>query len=297
MNRNATRTTLYALGFRQIEAVGTLDAFWNLVRKRPPDLALVEAQPDRDVCDAIQHLRTGAAGHNPFIVVIVTAWDNTNGLVGRVINSGADDLVLRPFSTATLGTRIKSHIERRKGFVITTDYVGPDRRKDGNRPSDVDLFEPPNSLKMKARDRMSPEQVAQRLDAELKVACDILHSEKLRRDSFQVCILWRLIQAQLPAHALTNSDVQKLRHLAASIETRCQELQIEHAGEWCQSILAAVEGIEMGVDRNASMHLLGHAALSLNQLFSPEKSTQEHLTQIDATVAIILARAEPAMAS
>jgi DNA-binding response OmpR family regulator len=297
MNRNATRAALYSLGFRQIEAVGTLDAFWNLVRKRPPDLAMCEAQPDQDVCQAIQQLRVGAAGHNPFIVVIVTAWNNSNGLVEKVLNCGADDLVLRPFSTATLGARIKTHVERRKGFVITTDYVGPDRRGDPNRFSNVELFEPPNSLQMKARDRLSADVVAQRMDAELKVACDILHSEKLRRDAFQICILWRLIQSRRPAAGTTSADIVKIKELTRTVEARCHELQIEHAGEWCQSILAAIEGVEMGVDRNASMHLLGHAALSLNQLFSPEKSTNEHLTQIDATVAVIHARTETAIAS
>ena len=45
-----------------------------------------------------------------------------------------------------------------------------------------------------------------------------------------------------------------------------------------------------GVDRNAAMHLLGHAALSLNHVFHGEKSTNEILTEIDATVAIIRAR-------
>lgn len=297
MNRNATRTALYALGFRQIETVGTLEAFTSLVSKRPPDLAVCEAQPDRDVCEAIQGLRVGTTGHNPFIVVIVTAWDNSNGLVRRVIDSGADDLVLRPYSTATLGARIKSHVERRKGFVITTDYVGPDRRSDATRPSNVELFQPPNSLQMKARDRLSPDVVAQKLDAELKVACDILHSEKLRRDAFQICILWRLIQAQHPASGAKSAEVVKIKDLTRSVAARCRELQIEHAGEWCESIMAAVEGIELGVDRNASLHLLGHAALSLNQLFSPEKSTNDHLTQIDATVAVIHARDEKALAS
>jgi len=297
MNRNATRTTLYTLGFRHIEAVGTLDAFWNQVRKRPPDLAVVEAQPDKDVCEAIQALRTGATGYNPFIVVIVTAWGNTDGLVGRVINSGADDLLLRPFSTATLGARINTHTERRKGFVVTTDYVGPDRRKDPKRESEIELLQPPNSLRMKAKDRMSPEQVAQKLETELKLATDILHSEKLRRDAFQICILWRLIQARLPIVLPTNPDVVKLKNLTRSVEQRCVDIEVEHAGEWCQSILAAIDGIECGVDTEASMHLLGHAALSLNQLFSPEKQTSEHLTHIDATVAIIHARTQTALAS
>ncbi len=40
------------------------------------------------------------------------------------------------------------------------------------------------------------------------------------------------------------------------------------------------------------MHLLGHGALSLHQVFHPEKSAAEQLTEIDATVAII-AGAQP----
>jgi hypothetical protein len=218
--------------------------------------------------------------------------------VGRVLDSGADDLVLRPFSAATLGQRIRTHVERRKGFVVTTDYVGPDRRRDATRPSNVNLFDPPNSLEMKVRFGLSPEVVAQRLDAELKVACDILHSEKLRRDAFQICILWRLIQSRPAAAPANLADLDKLRALTRSVESRGVDMQIEHADEWCQSILAAIEGLQYGVDRTASLHLLGHAALSLNQLFSPEKTTSDHLTHIDATVALIHARSEsPAIAS
>jgi hypothetical protein len=54
--------------------------------------------------------------------------------------------------------------------------------------------------------------------------------------------------------------------------------------------MAAVEGLMMGVDRTASLHLLGHAGLSLHQVFHPEKSATDQLSEIDATVAIIRAR-------
>ncbi|HEY1710694.1 MAG TPA: response regulator [Rhizomicrobium sp.] len=294
MNRNATRTTLYALGFKQIDSVGSMEAFRSRIRKRPPDLVLCEAQPDSEVCDAVRSLRHGTAGYNPFIVVIVTAWDSIDSLVQRVLDCGADDLLLRPFSTAMLESRIKTHVERRKGFIVTTEYVGPDRRREANRSSSVDLFDPPNSLQMKARDHLAPEIVAQRLDLELKVALDILHSEKLRRDSFQICVLWRLLQLQTPG--TIGPEAAKLRDLTHSVENRCRELEISHTADWCQSILAGLDGINAGVDRSASLHLLGHAALSLNQLFSPEKSTGEHLAEIDAAVAVIRAR-DVAMAS
>jgi len=290
-NRTATRAAMYALGFRKTENVSTLEAFLESVQKSPPDIALCEAQGGaEDLCATIQQLRQGAAGHNPFIVIIVTAWEKNTAMINRVVSSGADDLLLRPFSTALLGQRIETHIERRKGFVITTDYVGPDRRRDSNRPSNVDLFEPPNSLKMKAKDKLAPEVIARRLDVELKGAREKLTSEKLRRDSFQVCILWRLIQDAAVVAGQNSPDLVKLQALAKSIETRCTDNEFQPAVEWCQSVLAAAEGLALGVDRNASMHLLGHAALSLHQVFHPEKSAADQLSEIDATVALIRAR-------
>jgi DNA-binding response OmpR family regulator len=296
-NRTATRAALYNLGFRRIEAVSNLETFAECIRRRPPDLAVCEAQgAEAELCGMIQSLRQGTSGYNPFIVIIVTAWENHGPLVTRVINSGADDLLLRPFSTATLGTRIRTHIERRKGFVITSEYVGPDRRG-GGRPSNVELFEPPNSLKMKVQERLNPEQAAQRLDAELKTAREVLNSEKLRRDAFQICVLWRLMQESMPGSGKYDVDLTRLKDVTTAVARRCEGTEFEPALEWCDSVLAAVEGLEMGVDRNASMHLLGHAALNLNQVFSPEKTTSDHLHEIDATVAIVKSRTETALAS
>jgi DNA-binding response OmpR family regulator len=297
-NRMATRAVLYTLGFRKIETVGTLKAFGDHLRRRPPDLAMCEVQgADAELCAMIQALRQGGESCNPFIVIVATAWEKSADLIARVVNSGADDLLLRPFSTALLGSRIETHIQRRKGFVVTTDYVGPDRRRDQTRPSNVDLFEPPNSLRMKAKDRLTPEETAQRLDIELRAARDVLNTEKLRRDAFQVCIQWRLMQDKPAMTSAFGEELERIGTLVRSIDKRCREADFNQAAGWCESILAAVEGLELGVDRNASMHLLGHAALSLNQVFRPEASAQESLNEIDATVALIRARQAQKLAS
>lgn len=297
-NRTATRSLLYHLGFRRIDTVSSLETLNEMMQRRPPDLALCEAQgSEGELCSMIQNLRQGATGYNPFVVIIVTAWEKTATLVSSVLNSGADDLLLRPFSTALLGQRIVGHIERRKGFVITSEYVGPDRRSNSTRPSNVDLFQPPNSLKMKAKDGLSAEDTNQKLEAALKQARESLNTEKLRRDAFQICILWRLVQDYKPGVSKYEVDLAKLKDMARSIARRCAHTDMEFALEWCDGILGAVEGLELGVDRNASMHLLGHAALSLNQAFTPEKSSTDHLAAIDTTVAMIKARDQPAMAS
>ena len=243
-NRTATRAALYSMGFRHTDGAGTLDAMMESIAKRPPDILLCEAQgAGEELSAAIQQLRQGgSACENPFIVIIVTAWEKSTSLINRVVNSGADDLLLRPFSTALLGQRIEAHIERRKGFVITTDYVGPDRRRDEARPGPTaEIFTPPNSLKMKAKEKLPAEAIAKRLDAELKAAREKLHTEKLKRDSFQVCILWRLMQDQRPGQPGVSVDLEKLSGLARSVERRCRETEFDQAVEWCDGVRAATE--------------------------------------------------------
>src|SRR5215467_5455893 len=253
-NRTATRAALYTLGFRRIETVAALDAFADAIRRRPPDLAVCEMQgADGDLCRMIQELRQGFTGLNPFIVMIVTAWEKSNSLVTRAVNSGADDVLLRPFSTALLGQRIEGHIERRKSFVVTSEYVGPDRRKDHIRARNVELFQPPNSLKMKAKDRLSAEEATLRLDAELRTAREKLNTEKLRRDVFQLSILWRLMQEHVPGAQTYTQELDKIALLSKGIAKRCRDNDYESALEWCDSVMAAVEGLQAGVDRNAAM--------------------------------------------
>jgi len=289
-NRTATRAALYSLGFRRTETVPTLEGMIDVIQRQTPDIVLAEAQGAADeLCQAIQQLRQGSAGYNPFIVIIVTAWEKSSALITKVVNSGADDLLLRPFSTALLGTRIEGHIERRKGFVITTDYVGPDRRRDSVRTTDCDTFDPPNSLKMKAKDKLSADLIAKKLDAELQVARERLAGEKLRRDSFQICVLWRLLQDQQGEAPQFAADLTKLSNLARAIDRRCADTDQNKAQERCAAILAASEDLRSGPNA-AALSSLGAAALGLHQQICPEKSSADQLRELDATVALIRAR-------
>ena len=82
------------------------------------------------------------------------------------------------------------------------------------------MFDPPNSLRMKAKDKMAADVIAKKLDEDLKVARDRLTGEKLRRDSFQICILWRLMQEQRAGAPQFEVDMRKLGNLAKSIDRR-----------------------------------------------------------------------------
>ena len=104
-NRTATRAALYTLGFRRTETVPTLEVDGRMRSRnsRPTSCWPRRRAPPTNSACAIQQLRQGAAGHNPFIVIIVTAWEKNVPLITKVVNSGADDLLLRPFLDRAAG--------------------------------------------------------------------------------------------------------------------------------------------------------------------------------------------------
>ena len=103
--------------------------------------------PDGDACKFIAAIRHSEIGANPFIPVIATTWDPTPELVRKIIDSGADDLVVKPISVGHLLERVQSLVYKRKPFVVTTDYVGPDRHRTPSRMAETALIDVPNPLK------------------------------------------------------------------------------------------------------------------------------------------------------
>jgi CheY-like chemotaxis protein len=180
-NRAATRSALYSLGCRHIEIVASLRDFLEALDNRPPDLAICEAQVgETNLCDAIRKLRRGE-GYNPFVVIIVVTWVANSALANEVIDSGADGLLLRPFSAAILDQRIRTHVLNQKPFIVTDNYVGPERRDSAKRsPADFS-FTPPNSLKMKIGGHPHIDEANRRFNAELRAASGRLAAELKRR--------------------------------------------------------------------------------------------------------------------
>jgi len=189
-NRTATRSALYSLGFRLTETVSTLDTMVEAIRSGRPISCCARRRRGRGTLRRDPQLRQGGRRqsirrHHRHRLGEIDRADQ------RMVNSGADDLLLRPFSTTLLGQRIEAHIERRKGFVITTDYVGPDRARTSRGAAPRPYFPAAQFAEMKAKEKLPSDAIAKKLGAELKVAREKLHHEKLRRDAFQLCILWR----------------------------------------------------------------------------------------------------------
>lgn len=148
-NMLTTRSILHGMGFRNIEG---FTSFENLVRRlknNDTSILFIEASEDTEqVVELLQSIRMGSTKCNPFLPIVSTLWVGNSDIVANLLNAGCDDVLLRPFSVAKTQERVRAIIENRKRFVVTSDYVGPDRGKPKTGRYSVEAFEVPNPLKI-----------------------------------------------------------------------------------------------------------------------------------------------------
>ncbi len=180
----STRQALLTLGFQAVDATTRFDDMARMVAEETIELLIAEPfAPDADVCRFVRQVRAGDTAINPFLVILFATWPRSQSQIREALGAGADDLLLRPFSTADVATRIGVLTRARKGFVVTGDYIGPDRRKDPNRESAVELFHPPNTLQAAAQGDVVALQTHERA---IQEAARDMARERVRRLAMRV---------------------------------------------------------------------------------------------------------------
>lgn len=134
--RKGIRHALSSTGVREITDCGAFaDVFGHLERERY-DLVVVNSEIEAsDTTFLIREVRCGNVHKDPFLVALLVVTRADEPHIRLAMNSGADDILLVPFSPDQLMQRMAIIHQRRKPFVVTHDYIGPDRRR-GVRPGE-----------------------------------------------------------------------------------------------------------------------------------------------------------------
>lgn len=302
-NRNATRASLHTIGFRKVEGAPSLDLLSARIRSAPPDLLLAEISgSEQGVCPLIQSVRRSELGDNPFVVVLATTWRRDGSIITQAVDSGADDLVARPISTNVLGERIRLLVERRKGFVVTSDYIGPDRRRTA-RPGDPKCMDAPNPLKLRAMDSATEEEIGRLMIDTVAAGKEMLNLEKIRRDAVQLCLQWRMLEQRSPEARDFSEILARIGRLAIEMKNRAALARQHAVPQWCDAIEGAVRTLgELIADgpanriaqTKAPLGVLGHAALTLGQMFAADEVHPARLVELDDLISRRRARSAAA---
>lgn len=147
--RTGLKTALYSQGFREIIDIGNYAKLHDLFDENAVDLVItVDRIGDDDVCLLVREMRNCRLGSNPFPLVIMLMSSADPAMVKGAADSGVDDLLLLPVAPAQVLARIALLADGRKPFVVTFDYIGPDRySKDGQVRNPARQILPPNPLR------------------------------------------------------------------------------------------------------------------------------------------------------
>lgn len=245
--RKGLNEAFRALGFGKLTTAGRPDQMRTALEQGTFDLIIMSSDMDGDfTAGQIAELRAGRLGEDPFAIVIMLLAVADQGHIRRVIDCGPDDLLLLPVSPKQLLARVDALAKARKPFVVTQDFIGPDRRKE-QRPGGmtVPLLEVPNPLK--ARLANLSDDALRRQIGEAKTR---LNGQRLERDIVQVLWLKDAITACLntdPVEAVKmRAWIERMGEVAEDALRRVPQAAETHLPAVAEDLAAKAKAVDAG---------------------------------------------------
>ena len=235
------------------------------VSNEHPDLLICDYDiPGGDFFDFVHSIRHSEIGQNPFLAIIAITRTPSPEVVQRVSECGVDHLIVKPFSTSQMMDRIRLLIEARKLFVVTSDYIGPDRRDDVERGSEVTRMNVPNTLKAKVVGKASAADIQRAID----LAVAEVNVQKLERYDDEIAFLVAKIVPSLSKGSIDDTALhflERLVYVAGDASRRLVGTGYAHVSDLCQAMHSVTTTVvsERGKADPKDIQLLGLLAQAI----------------------------------
>lgn len=288
--RSSLRMALNEAGLKNanIYEGGDVDAVATAVADpNGPDILICDVtETSHEACQLFSAIRHNELGTNPFICIIAVAWSPRQPLVSKVVDSGADLLVAAPISPAIILDRISSLVHSRKPFVVTSNYVGPDRRisEDREKESEIELIDVPNSLRDKALGQFD----AGKIREEIEATRASINGQKIARQAYQLAYLADLIAHEFAANPNTLSarHLANLEKVANDLKMRAFSTGAKELEELCVPLRQVVRTLieSEGDYRRRDIDLLSQLSLAIRAAVRPSRGSATIAHDISQTV-------------
>ncbi len=128
--RTVWKTIFVGLGIsRFLEAEGAAEAF-EALRSNPCDLVIADYHlGDLTGAEFTKLLRCSPDTPNAFIPIIGCTADARPSVIADFVEAGADEVLAKPVSSRVTWAKVQAVVERRRDFIRSPSYFGPDRRR------------------------------------------------------------------------------------------------------------------------------------------------------------------------
>ncbi len=312
--RQELKKALAGQGFRQILDAADHAPALDVVVRNAVDVMVIDVDlPGGDACTLVDQLRHHKIGNNPFLVTLVLAGAPTEAVVRRVIDSGVDDLLVEPIGPDALIQRIKALARGRKPFVVTHDYIGPDRRHSPRAGGpNVTLVDVPNPLRSKAVANSDTKSLQRLIDT----AAARINQQKMERHAVQIGYLaeqvarhftdGRLTAREPGVLALIVDNLRRMAVVADDLGQRMRGTRHAHVAALALSLIGITERVIAAIAQpsgqprdggtlRSDVELVPKIALALSRAFDIEHDSVEAAHEISQSLQNFAQRhAEPA---
>ncbi len=137
--RMLVRSLLMDLGVGTIFMADDGERGWQSYLKNKPDIMIVDWRMEQvDGIELTRRIRTDELSHTPHIPIIMTTGFTNKERVFLARDAGVTEFLIKPFTVQGLARHLTHIVENPRQFVISPDFVGPDRRR---RDQEVDIPE------------------------------------------------------------------------------------------------------------------------------------------------------------
>lgn len=250
-----------------------------------PDIVICDADSrGGDLFELTSAIRNNHIGLNPFLAILALSWDPTERLVKEAANSGADFLIAAPFSPKQILDRIHSLVHNRAPFVVTSDYVGPDRRDGDKRDSTVPNLAVPNSLRDKTMGQFDAREFKNRVRSAITTVSSWkmeLHAYRLAADAETAANDF----AKDP-YSIDPDCLHRLRDSASDLKGRAQKVSLVSITELCEALLSVVGSVRRGPHDGLGkdIELLIQLSMAIRVAVDPAEPTELYAYDIAEAV-------------
>ncbi|OAN54148.1 hypothetical protein A6A04_12990 [Paramagnetospirillum marisnigri] len=252
------------------------------------DLLIVDADRSlHDACDTVRQMRNRADGDNSFALSIILTSTPDPEAVVHLIDSGTDAILVKPFQPAALTLQIDTLIRSRRPFVVTSTYVGPERRGDGARPGteSAPRVPVPNPL----RETVMASTSRDELRRKVRASWDVVNEHRIERQTAQLAWLVNKVRAAFgrnPPAADAAALLGQLLNCVSELRLRVAGTGFDHVAHLATTMIEICYGLGQSVDSPDGRWLavLPKVADAMVKAFSQERDAIHASRQISEAV-------------
>lgn len=287
--RQSIKSTLSREQFTNTVATSGLRTAMASIFNDDADLMLFDIDKDRkSICNMMQKIRLNEIGGNPFPVSIAISGDSDYVNIRQSVNAGFDVLLLKPFSMATLCKRIHHLMKSRSPFVVTSDYIGPDRRqlthnRRNQRPIPTVIV--PNPLKIKAEGEMTAGEMQRCIKESIVQINDqrvICHGEKIG-DLVGSLVSQYMLEGLDEDFA---TELKKLDKICTDMDRRLRRSKFAHVaelGSTLQTVVTRILECPMSPE-SRDIDLMQNLASAINRAFLADENEAKVAHSISSSI-------------